>query len=93
MRQLDGHLVEGVLNGDDGGILDEAVVHLAELLRRDPVLRVGLGVLEVQVVLSVLVELGGGHVHADLDLAGVSGLLDGVTAQGDGLLNEMGEML
>ena len=33
-------------------------------------------ILEVEVVLAVLAELGGGHVHADLDLAGVAGLLD-----------------
>jgi len=32
------------------------------------------------------VELGGSHVHADLDLAGVAGLLDGVTAKSNGFL-------
>ena len=80
------NLVKGILNGDDRSILDESVIHLAKLLRRNPVGRVRLGVLEVEIVLAVLVELGGGHVHADLDLAGVAGLLDGVTAKSDGLL-------
>jgi hypothetical protein len=33
------------------------------------------------------VELGRGHVHADLDLAGVAGLLDGVAAKSNGFLH------
>jgi hypothetical protein len=81
------YLVEGILDRNDWGVFDEALVHLAKLLRRNPVLGIRLGVLEVQVVLAVLVELGGGNVHADLDLAGVAGLLDGVAAEGNGFLD------
>ncbi len=80
------NLVKGILNGDDWSILNESLVHFAKLLGRDPVSWVGVGVLEVQVVLAVLVELGGSNVHADLDLTGVAGLLNGITAQSNGFL-------
>lgn len=50
------NLVKGILNGDDGGILDETLIHLAQLLGGDPVGGVGLGVLEIQIILSLLVE-------------------------------------
>jgi hypothetical protein len=42
--------------------------------------------LEVEIVLAVLEELGGGDVHAELDLAGVAGLLDGGDAEVETLL-------
>ena len=63
------HLVEGVLDGEDGVVLDESLVHLGQLVAGDPVLRLALRVLEVQVVLAVLAELAGSNVHANEDLA------------------------
>ena len=79
-------LVEGVLDGHHGGVGDEALVHVAQGVGRDPLCRIRVLVLEVQVVLAVLKELGGSHVHADLDLAGVARLLDSAHAQLDGFL-------
>lgn len=73
-------LSEGVLDGDDGVLLGEGLVELSELLVGEPLALVGLGVLEVKVVLLLvdLVELAGGNVHGDLDLTGVTGSLDGL---------------
>ena len=53
-------------------------VEVGELLAGEPLAGVGVGVLEVEVVLAVLVELGRGNVERDLDLALVTGLLDGL---------------
>lgn len=66
-------LVEGVLDRADVILLAVAVVELGELGAREPLGRVRVGVLEVEVVLALLVELGGGDVEADLDLASVAG--------------------
>ena len=73
-------LSEGVLDGDDGVLLGEGLVELSELLVGEPLALVGLGVLEVKVVLLLvdLVELAGGNVHGDLDLTGVTGSLNGL---------------
>jgi hypothetical protein len=84
---IERHLIEGILNRHDWSLGDEALVEIPQLVGRKPVGRVRVGVLEVEVVLAVLVELRGGHVHADLDLAGVAGLLDGVAAEGNGFLD------
>lgn len=69
-------LVEGVLNRDDGVLLDVAQVEVGELNTSDPLGGVRVGVLEVQVVFALLVELRGGDVEGDLDLALETGLLD-----------------
>mmetsp|Transcript_10119 Transcript_10119/g.22549 ORF Transcript_10119/g.22549 Transcript_10119/m.22549 type:complete len:445 (-) Transcript_10119:32-1366(-) len=71
-------LVEGILDGHNGEVLSEALVHLDELLAGEDHGGVRGRVLEVKVVLAILVELGSGNVHADLDLARVAGLLDGL---------------
>ncbi|KAF6745742.1 hypothetical protein DFP72DRAFT_856047 [Ephemerocybe angulata] len=47
-----------------------------ELLAREPLGRIRVGVLEVQTVLSLVVELGGRDVERDLDLAHLAELLD-----------------
>ena len=70
-------LVEWILDGDDGVLLDVPEVQISELDAGEPLRRVGIGVLEVKVVLAVLVELGGGDVKGDLDLSLVTSLLDG----------------
>ncbi len=59
-----------------GVTLDEAAVEVSQLLSADVSGWVIRG-LEVQVVLSTAVELGGSHVHPDDDLVGVTGLLNG----------------
>lgn len=81
-------LGEGVLDGDDGVLLAEVRVHAGELLVGDPLGRVGLGVLEVKIVLLLvlLVELAGGDVHGDLHLAGVASLLNGIGNELESLL-------
>lgn len=57
-------------------ILHKALVELGQLVGSDVTARV-VRRLEVQVVLPAAEELGGGDVHADDDLVGVAGLLDG----------------
>ena len=54
----------------DSGIryLDERLVEGSQLVSREPLGRVRLLVLEVEVILAVLVELGGSDVHSDGDL-------------------------
>jgi hypothetical protein len=81
-------LSEGVLDGDNGVLGSELLVLVGKLLVGDPLALVGVGVLEVKVVLLLvgLVELGGGNVHGDLDLASVAGLLNGVGDEVKGLL-------
>jgi hypothetical protein len=72
-------LSEGVLDADNGVLLGERLVELSQLLVGEPLALVALGVLEVKVVLLLvgLVELAGGNVHGDLDLARVTSLVDG----------------
>ena len=81
-------LSEGVLDGDNGVLGSELLVLVGKLLVGDPLALVGVGVLEVKVVLLLvgLVELGGGNVHGDLDLASVAGLLNGVGDEAESLL-------
>lgn len=80
-------LVEGVLDGHDGEVLAEGLVHLRHLrggllLRAVVVLR-----LEVEVVHLVLgVKLARGDVHADLDLALVPRLRDGLVDEIEALV-------
>ena len=74
-------LVKGIFNRDDRCIGDELLVQVSQLVRGQPFVGIGVRVLEVQVVLALFVELGGGNVHADLDLASVAGLLNGILAK------------
>lgn len=68
-------LVEGVLNADDGVLLAVGAVLLLQLRARLDLLWVrGLG-LEVQVVLLVLKELTGSHIHSNLHLAHIPSFL------------------
>ena len=69
-------LVERILDRHNGVLLNVAEVQLAELNTSDPLGRVGVGVLEVQIVLAFLVELGGRNVKSNLDLSLVTSLLD-----------------
>lgn len=82
-------LSEGVLDGDDGVLGSKGLVKVGKLLVGEPLGGVGLGVLEVEVVLLLLdlVELAGGNVHGDLDLAGVASLLNGISDEVKGLLS------
>lgn len=61
-------------------ILHKAFVEVGQLIGGDVTAGV-IGRLEVQVVLAVPVELGGGHVHTDDDLIRVACLADGVPQQ------------
>lgn len=68
-------LVKGVLNADDGVLLAVVAVLLLQLGAGLDLLWVGGLGLEVQVVLLILKELAGSNIHANLDLANISGLL------------------
>merc|ERR1719460_1982203 len=78
-------LVKGILDGEDGVVLDEPLVHLSQLVAGDPVLGLALGVLEVQVVLAVLAELARRNVHSNEDLAFIPRNLDGFHEELQGL--------
>jgi hypothetical protein len=82
-------LGEGVLDGDNGVLGGELLVLVGKLLVSDPLALIGVGVLEVKVVLLLVgfVELGGGNVHGDLDLASVASLLNGVGDEVKSLLS------
>lgn len=84
-------LGEGVLDRDNGVLLGKVTVHGGELLVGNPLGGVAIGVLEVEVVLLgvLLVELAGGNVHGDADLASVASLLDGVGNELEGLLGSL----
>lgn len=81
-------LSEGVLDADNGVLGSKRLVEVGQLLVGEPLGGVALRVLEVQVVLLGvgLVELAGGNVKSDVNLAGVAGLLDGLGDQVEGLL-------
>ena len=93
-------LGEGVLDGADVVLLAVRVVESGELLTSKPLGGVRVGVLrvsyelilgkaaylEVKVVLALLVELGGSDIETDLNLTGVTGLLDGLSKELEGLL-------
>mmetsp|Transcript_896 Transcript_896/g.2413 ORF Transcript_896/g.2413 Transcript_896/m.2413 type:complete len:484 (-) Transcript_896:141-1592(-) len=71
-------LGKGVLDRDDGVLRHEGLVERLQRSGREHVVgRLGL-VLKAEVIVALLgEELGGGHIHADLDLAFVARLLDG----------------
>jgi hypothetical protein len=82
-------LGEGVLDRNNGVLGGELLVLVGKLLVSDPLALIGVGVLEVKVVLLLVgfVELGGGNVHGDLDLASVASLLNGVGDEVKSLLS------
>ena len=84
-------LSEGVLNADNGVLGSQGLVEVSQLLVGEPLGLVAVGVLEVQVVLLLLdlVELAGGNIHGDVDLAGVTSLLDGLGDQVQSLLGSL----
>ena len=53
-------LIEGILDRDDGVLLSVADVEVCELDASEPLRGVGIGVLEVEIVFSIRVELGAG---------------------------------
>jgi len=74
-------LVEGILDGDDGILLDIADVKVGELDAGEPLRGIGVGVFEVKVVFPILVELGGGNIESNLDLALIPGFFNGLTEE------------
>ena len=84
-------LSEGVLDADNGVLGSKRLVEVGQLLVGEPLGGVALRVLEVQVVLLgvALVELAGGNVQSNVDLAGVAGLLDGLGDQVESLLGSL----
>lgn len=82
---------KGVLNADNGVLVGKGLVQVSQLLVGEPLGWVAVRVLEVKVIfLSVgLVELAGGNVHGDLDLAGVASLLNGLGDEVQGFLSSL----
>ena len=69
-------LVEGILNGDDRVVLAETIVDVEQSIRgHDSVIGAGLLREIISVSISV-VELGSSDIKTDLDLAGVTAVLD-----------------
>jgi hypothetical protein len=81
-------LSEGVLDGDNGVLGSEGLVEVGKLLVGEPLGGVALGILEVKIVLLgiLLVELAGGNIHGNLDLASVASLLNGLGDEVESLL-------
>jgi len=79
-------LIEGILDGDYGVLLNVANVEIGELNTGEPLRGVGIGVLEVEIVLAVLIKLGGGNVECDLDLALITGFFDSLAEEFKGLV-------
>merc|ERR1719323_631660 len=75
-------LVEGILDGNDGEVLREACIELAQLrtgqLEVIALLRLGVPSAEVVDVLALNLELGSRNVHADLAHILVARFLDGL---------------
>jgi len=71
-------LIEGVLDRNNGILLHIAEVEVGKFGTSDPLARVGVGVLEIQVVFSILEELGGRDIKCNLDFTFISSLLDGL---------------
>jgi hypothetical protein len=69
-------LVKRILNRHHRVLLHESKVDVRELLARDPLGRIRVRVLEIEVVFSVLVELRRRDVEGDADFALVAGLFD-----------------
>lgn len=69
-------LVEGILNGDDGVLLNVADVEVGEFDTGKPLRGVRIGILEIEIIFAILVELGRGNIKSDLDLSLITRLLD-----------------
>ena len=82
-------LSEGVLNADDGVLASQRLVQVGQLLVGEPLGGVAVGVLEVKVVLLdvTLVELAGGNVQSNVNLASVASLLNGSSDEVESLLS------
>lgn len=82
-------LSEGVLERDNGVLLDELRVVSGKLLTGLPQRLVGIGVLEVKIVLVglLVVELGRSSINGNLDLAGVASSIDGLGDEVKSLLS------
>ena len=79
-------LIEGVLNGDNGVFLNIGEVQIGKFHTGDPFCRITVRVLEVQIIFTLLVELGGSNIECNFDLIGITCLLDGFDKDLKGLL-------
>jgi hypothetical protein len=69
-------LVEGVLDRNDRVLLNVAEVEIGKLNASDPLAWIRVGVLEIQIVFTLLVKFRGSDVQSNLDLALITGFLD-----------------
>merc|ERR1740128_264042 len=79
-------LIEGIFDGNDGKFFDELLVEIGQLLVFDESGGVWRGILEVQVVFAFPEKFRGGDIHADINLASVTGLLNGSRDQVQGIV-------
>ena len=70
-------LIKGVLNGNNEIFLDITQIKVSEFNTRDPLGRVGVRVLEVQIVLAVLIKFGGSDVKGNFNFPFIAGFFDG----------------
>lgn len=70
-------LVEGILDRDNGVLLDVTQIEISEFHAGDPLARVRVGVLEVEIIFTLLVKFGGSNVEGNFDLALKACLFDG----------------
>jgi len=66
-------LLKRILNADNGVLLNIAQIQISQFDTRDPLSRVRVGILEVEVVFSIFVKFGRGNVEGNFNLAFVTG--------------------
>jgi len=71
-------LVERIFDRNNGVLVNIFEVQVGEFGPGYPFLGVRVGVLEIQIVFAVLVELGRGNIEGDLNFALVTRPLDGL---------------
>ncbi|TMW49879.1 hypothetical protein DOY81_005060 [Sarcophaga bullata] len=79
-------LIEGIFNGYNGEVLDEFLVQIGQFFWGQPLGFVAVGVLEIQIVGTILEEFRCGNIHADFNLAGVTAQSDGIDDKTQGFL-------
>ncbi|RUP06151.1 hypothetical protein BC936DRAFT_140460 [Jimgerdemannia flammicorona] len=57
-------------------MVHKILVNFGKLLASQPGVRIGVRVLEIEVIFAILIEFRSSHVHPNLDFASVASLLD-----------------
>ena len=63
-------------------IFDEAMVHFTKLVSADPIFRLGIGILKVQIIfIALFAKFGSSNIHTDFDFASVPGFFNGLNTK------------